>query len=420
MSRALLVSIGDQALNSAVNLLLSLWLIAVWPPERFGAFGLLFNLAFIAQSLHNALAGAHLPVLLAASRDETERLRIAAMLSVVTVATAAMAALLTIASMLASDPGGAVGLLAAAAAYVAVGVVREHLRLLRFSLFLPGQVLMADLACHVVMAAVLLAVNGLEPPSLALVFWALTAGSLAGVAIGLVPRPRLFLFRRDPGLWRRLASLWREQARWAVAGVLVGQAQARGYIFLVGAIYGLAAVGFVSAALMILRPLNLLLTAWAAFARPRLARHYAIGEGQAAHRFAHLSAAAFAVATTGYGVALLVAWPYLTAYVFEAAYAGLGSAVSLCLFASLMTEIRFVYALELQTVPRFRDAFVSSAVGCTVVFAAFTLLLAFDDPALSFLALALGEAAALVVAVRYLASLARSRQTMRALDRSPT
>lgn len=89
-------------------------------------------------------------------------------------------------------------------------------------------------------------------------------------------------------------------------------------------------------------------------------------------------------------------------------------------FASLMTEIRFVYALELQTVPRFRDAFVSSAVGCTVVFAAFTLLLAFDDPALSFLALALGEAAALVVAVRYLASLARSRQTMRALDRSPT
>ncbi|WGF88299.1 hypothetical protein [Marinivivus vitaminiproducens] len=422
MRRSLLVSIGDQALNSAVSLLLSLWLIAVWPPERFGAFGLIVNLAFIAQSLHNALAGAHLPVLLAGSREDEERRRVAAMLSLVTIATAALSGLFTVASLAAADPSGALDLLAAASAYVAIGVVREHLRLLGFSLFLPGRVLIADLACHAVMVLVLLAVHGLEPPSLALVFWALAAGSLMGALVGLLPRRRLFLLRADRDLPRRLASLWREQARWAVAGVLVGQAQSRGYIFLVGAIFGLAAVGVVNAALMILRPLNLLLTAWAAFARPRLARHYAQGEGAAAHRLAHVSAAGFAVATLCYGAVLLVAWPYLTAHVFEAAYVGIAAAVALCLLASLMTEIRYVYALELQTVPRFREAFVASAAGCAVVFVAFAALLAFEDPAMSFLALALGETAALVVAVRYLRGVThagRGPDGAAACDRTP-
>ncbi len=225
--------------------------------------------------------------------------------------------------------------------------------------------LLAD-AAYVGLAAVALAcLHWLAPKSLQTVsvfLLVLSATGLLPMLRHLVPN-RLPSLRALPGEMAAVFAKQLHEIRWSLLGVITTDIQNRGYLFVAAAVFGPATVAHLQAGRIFFGPLNLLTSAWARVARPRLAG--LIGRGEIPRFYSLLKRAlwAFAAFNVLFLICLWLAWPYLSAFVFGDKYKELGFLVAGWGVANLFFQIRSCLGIGVQALRRFRDLTLATIYG---------------------------------------------------------
>lgn len=394
----LVLSLTDQVVVSAASLALSFWLISRWPPEAFGVFAIVSSIALTGLALHQALAGAQLPLMRSHASTEAEQSEVLATAWVIALAVALAVGVATTVGFYAVGEGDGPAVPLLAGLFVFLHVCREHVRTYHFAMFEVGHALVNDLVqVGLALAIITAAVAAGWTVNLTLILVALVLSSAAAPLPTLLVRPHDFVVRLDGGVRSRAINLWQEHSRWALMGASASEVQSRGHVAAVSMFFSVADLGIIQAALMLLRPINLLLVAWSRVARPVMARLFADKHVAAAVRYAHLSALAFTLTTFFYLAALWLAWPFLAAHVLPPAYRGLQAVVPLWGIATIFGVVRAIYSIEAQCVPIFREAFFASAVAMIVVSSGLGIAVLFGTANSTIAAIAAGESAALLV-----------------------
>lgn len=365
MRRNLVISVLDQAIVSAFNFALNLYLIRLWSPEDFGVFAVVAAAALLAAMLQNALINTplavHLPV--AVSADERTLLR-----RVFTASNAVLTVLL-----LCGATGGLwlwldasqVNLAVAAGAFIASQFLREYYRAL---LAVDGRLraLLAVDVAYVLLSVLTLASvqqgGYISLQSVSAVLLVLSGWGLVSVVVFLWPRalPSLAAL---PGEVRSVFASQAHEIRWSLLGVITTDIQNRGYLFVAAAVFGPATVAHLQAGRIFFGPLNLLTSAWSRVARPQLARHLGSAEVGAFKKLLRQAMLAFVVFNLLFLGALYVTWPYLSALVFDGKYQGLGYVTAGWGGVNLVFQMRSCMSVAVQAMRRFRELTLSTIYG---------------------------------------------------------
>lgn len=385
-------SIADQMFLSAFSFGLNLLLIRLWGPELFGVFAIILAVTMIAYSVQQALIGAQLAVLRQHAPDAMHEKELLATLwmanSLVTLTAIVVA---SIGIGLIWDDQLVPHLSLSAGLFVGCTLVREYVRSLLFSEFRVSEVFATD----VVFVAV--AVTGLAG------FWWLSGGldlgaillTIAGAnilasVISILRNPGSFVLTLNRSLFARYASVWRNQSRWALLGVATSELINRGHVFVVGAWFGVAAVGVIQAGEMIFRPLGMVLQGWKRIAQPTFAHLVNKRDFTSLQTYAHLSAIGAGAIALLFIALLWAAWGPLEAQVFRGQYKNIELVVKLWGLTFLMRLITGVYSTALEGFARFRELSLTSLAGACVTVVALSIAVALESYPLSILAIAAG------------------------------
>lgn len=399
MKKSLTLSVLDQGLLSVFSFAVGLLLIRQWSdaPELFGLYSIIFAMSFVASSAQNALIAAHLSVMRPAVKNRAEERLLLKAFWLANLALIAVCVLLTgVSAAIAwgrSDPMLAI----AAAGYVGGVLLREYVRVYYFSEMNVGRVILAD-ALFVLASAAGLCLYWLVSGGelrVSTLYFLFAAASALGALPAIISRWHDFGLPFNPHVRGAYIRIWREQARWALLGAVTTEIQNRGYIFVVGAFFGTAAVGMLQAANLVFRPLGLLVQSWGRIARPLLATRLAAGEVRSAQSFAHLSAVSFVVLTVLFTFAVAAAWPLLERHIFRGAYSEIKPLVILWGIATAVTMLPAVYSMQAQGLGKFRELSGASIFGALTSAAALALVVLAGDFAWSVSAIILGQLASL-------------------------
>lgn len=365
MGSKVALSVLDQAIISAFNFALNLYLIRLWSPEDFGVFAVVSAAALLAVMLQNALINTplavHLPV--AASADQKALLR-----RVFTASNAVLTLLL-----LCGATGGlwlwldaSHGHLAVAAGlFMASQFLREYYRAL---LAVDGRLralLGVDVA-YVLLSVLTLAAfrfgGDTALQSVPAVLLVLSGWGLVSVLVYLWPRalPPLAAL---PGEVRSVFASQAHEIRWSLLGVITTDIQNRGYLFVAAAVFGPATVAHLQAGRIFFGPLNLLTSAWSRVARPQLARHLGSAEMGAFKKLLHQALSAFVVFNLLFLAVMYLTWPYLSALVFDGKYQDLGYVTAGWGVVNLVFQMRSCMSVAVQAMRRFRELTLSTIYG---------------------------------------------------------
>ncbi|WP_101048416.1 lipopolysaccharide biosynthesis protein [Macromonas nakdongensis] len=362
------LSVLDQAIISAFNFALNLYLIRLWSPEDFGVFAVVLAAALLAVMLQNALINTplavHMPVV--ASAEEKALLR-----RVFTASNAALTLLL-----LCGATGGLwlwldasqADLAVAAGLYIASQFLREYHRAL---LAVDGDLkaLLAVDVAYVLLSVLTLAVFwfGGYPAlqSVPAVLLVLSGWGLVSVLVYLWPRAMPSL----TSLLGEIRSVFGSQAheiRWSLLGVITTDIQNRGYLFIAAAYFGPTTVAHLQAGRIFFGPLNLLTSAWARVARPQLARDFGNGDLPRFKTILGHAIAAFVVFNVVFLIGLYWFWPYLSGIVFGDKYQSMGYIVAGWGLANFVFQVRSCLSVGVQSLRRFRELTAGTIYGAVV------------------------------------------------------
>jgi O-antigen/teichoic acid export membrane protein len=165
-----------------------------------------------------------------------------------------------------------------------------------------------------------------------------------------------------PGVWK--------EASWSLIGVATTEAQNRGYVFVVGAIFGTAAVGSIQAGRVFFGPLNLVTSAWSRVARPYLSVLVEESNSGKFFRLLGVSVLSFIVLNISFSSALWFAWPFLNLHFFGDKYSGVVLTVMLWALATLLFQIRSVCGVGVQACRKFKQLALTTVIGAVVSMAA--------------------------------------------------
>lgn len=296
LSRGLIQSISlgmvTQGLSSAANFGIAVYLVRKLDPAGFGLWGLGFSIILLALGLANGLLLSQMVVGLPHRKPW---MREAYMRSVL-VGTLLLATILSVLGLLVAalaglrgDAGGDASL-AATTGVAAGGVITLHY-FVRQS-FSVSRERVAVLLNLVLLASLTVAVAwverrelGISASSAMLIYGgAHFCAALCGALVLPVPTRhwQIAMVRRD------LLDVW-QQGRWASAGVSVSWGQSQAYVYLTPLFFGLAGLGAVNAARMIVAPLIMMLPAISQVALPRFSVLSAEHPGQLGHAGLRLS-----------------------------------------------------------------------------------------------------------------------------------
>ncbi len=359
MKRAVLLSLVDQALNSAFNLLLNLAFIAFATPDEFGRFAFLLAGSFFAASAQNALIVMPLNYLLPGREREDAD----AALSMLTSANLALLLLVLPASFgLAAVIGADLSLSLAAIAYFGTLMIREYVRNL---MVVKGSVHLTLIYDAIALAATV---------AFALAFWQVLPPATATLAALSAGNGMSFVccrfdLKTDFGSFPSHISAYRgvwKDTRWALQGALQNEVMARSHVFLVERMRDAAALGMLNAGRVGVSPLLLVGTAWCRVARPRMVEELARGEISAVLRLLRSGMAIIAAAAILYGLFLWLAWPYIDAYAFRDRYGDMaGTLVCWWLYALVVGQTSVMAAL-MEARRKFRVLAIVGFVGAVV------------------------------------------------------
>ncbi len=360
MKRAVLLSIIDQALNSAFNLLLSLAFIAFATPDEFGRFAFLLAGSFFASSAQNALVVMPLNYLLP-GRPAPEA---DADLAMLTSANLALTVLIVPVGLgLAAVIGADLWLVAAVFAYFATLMMRDYVRNILVVTDRIHRTLIYDAVAIVLTAAAALALWQVLAPE---------AAVLAGLALGNVGA--LLLCRVDtkadlgqlPAHLSAYRQVWTD-TRWALQGALQNEVVARSYVFLVERMRDVGSLGTLNAGRVAISPLLLISGAWCRVARPKLVEHLRRGQVRPLLTLLWSGAAVVAGASLLYGLLLMIAWPYIEAYAFRDRYGDMADIVVVWWVYALAVGLTSVMAALMEARRQFRALAVVGLIGALIV-----------------------------------------------------
>lgn len=383
MSKNLLLSIIDQALLSALNLILALTLIAFATPSEFGVYALYFSSLLIAFSIQNALVVMPLNFLLPGKSEEAQNQNIT-MLTTVQTLFLLLVVFLTfcVNALLGSD----FLICTIAIFYLITSLIREYCRNL---LIVRGEVRAAlSLDCVFALTACvsIFALWQVFEPAAAFLAGQAVA---CGVAL-LVLRPQTQLFIQDTKKHLLEYNDIRTDVGWSLLGASQTEVQLRGYVFIVQMWLGLAALGVLQAGRIVISPLLLIATAWARIARPRFVEMHNNQDG-AVVKLLLQGILVILACSTLYGAVIWLFWPFIEHIVFKENYADMwplvsawwGYACVVCVNVCLSTLMQARRQFRLLTGIGFFSAFVSlvgllilSQTGLSLIFAIWVLLIA--------------------------------------------
>lgn len=294
-SRFGLAIVGPVAV-AASNTVLQFAMLKTLQPAAFGLLAFVLGLTQFGFGLSNALVGT--PYTLDANTDRSVTAQLLLTYLKGNLVLSLFWGLLCFGTAAAL---GGIGDAALFGAFEFLAMVRWFGRSHLYALHRPTRVALSDLAY----AVVLLAGAGfglLHGLSMVLVIGVLCAAALAGLlAVG---RTFLALQFRDAwrGSLRHYGSVWREQARWTLVGVVSTEATSNAHSYAVSLIAGPAAFAPIAAASLFIKPISLVITSLTQLERPVMARKILAGDLAQARR-----------TETVFRVAVLVAWAGTTA-----------------------------------------------------------------------------------------------------------
>lgn len=403
MKGSLILSVTDQAVISAFNFTLNLYLIKLWSPEDFGFFAIVSAFALLAAMIQNALINTplavHLPI--ASSIDDKELLR--RVFSASNFFLTILLLILSVIGLLWWLGASQFALALAAGLFIGSQFLREFCRALLAVEGKLGGLLLVDLA-YVLLSALTLAEfhwQGASSQTLSVVLFVLSTWGALSVFVYLLPRQMPSL-RSLPSEIRTVFVKQKDEIRWSLLGVITTDIQNRGYLYVAAAVFGPVMVAHLQAGRIFFGPLNLLTSAWARVARPLLASH--LGRGEISRFKVLLSQAlwSFVAFNLVFLACLWFAWPYLSDFVFGDKYKNLGFLVAAWGGANLVFQIRSCLSIAVQALRRFRDLTLGTIFGALVSAVVVALACMFKQPAWLVGSVIAGECVAIVVVIKVL------------------
>jgi len=363
------LSICDQGALSAFNFLLSILLIKTMQPEFFGTFVFWNSIALLASGLQTSLISTPMSVFIPAAGSSAERRRTEGIfLSANFILMLAVFSVIVAANLLFSteqDEGISLALIIAA--FVSGTLLREYTRSTGFAHQNVGSVILAD-GVHLAVACIIFAYFLLlrEPIGLEAVFGSLALGSILGGLIGLVCRKRSERILSVTGFtFRAYGPIW-EQSKWGLLGALTTQAQSRGYVYLLSAFAGPAAVAMIAAGEILYRPASLLMTAWGRIARPHFSSAVSAGRYGEIEAILRKTLTLIVGSLIFYYIFLYAAWSPLRDFIYEDKYDMIGWIVVAWGMSNLFMLVQGIYSIALQSFKRFKLLSLSFIVGSIV------------------------------------------------------
>jgi O-antigen/teichoic acid export membrane protein len=365
LKKRVAISIVDQGLVSAFNFALNLVLIKAWSPQEYGKFGIILSVGLLLVGVQNAMVNTPASVMLPTATSGLRKKQLRTLFSVVNMLICLAAFLSGFLFALFPQLDLDAAAVTAIGYYLATTLFREYLRNRAIVVGRLKSVLIDDGFFAIMAAAELFyAYRYLEPPafSLAACLNALALANLMVMLPSFIGEIRSIL--QSP--WQTCKELypgvWKE-ASWSLIGVATTEAQNRGYVFVVGAIFGTAAVGSIQAGRVFFGPLNLVTSAWSRVARPHLSVLAEERHSGKFFRLLGLSVLSFIALNIAFSSALWFAWPFLNRHFFGDKYSGVVLTVMLWALATLLFQIRSVCGVGVQACRKFKQLALTTILG---------------------------------------------------------
>lgn len=404
MKRRLALSVGDQAVISAFNFALNLFLIKLWTPENFGLFAIVAAAALFTTMIQNAVINTPLAVHLPPVADTDERALLRRVFSAANGLLALLVLLLSGGGLFLWLGTAQLALVGGATLYMGSQFMREYTRGLLATEGRLGALVGVDIAYVVLSSAALAAAYvfaGGQWQTVAVFLMALSAAGLLSIAAHVVPRQWPVLAAL-PGEMRLVFARQQHEIRWSLLGAVTTDIQNRGYIFVAAAFFGPVVVAHLQAGRIFFGPLGLLTSAWARVARPQLAM--LLGRGDVTHFNTLMKRAlwVFVAFNVLFMLGLWLAWPYLSALVFSDKYKDLGFLVAAWGVANIAFQIRSCLSIGVQALRRFRELTMATLFGALVSVALVALACAVNESTWLIASVIGGECVAVLVVIRIL------------------
>lgn len=361
----------DQGLISAFNFGLNLLLIKAWNPQEYGKFGIILSVGLLLVGIQNALVNTPAAVMLPTANSALTEKQLRTLFSVVNILICILAFICSFSLMLFPGLGLGSPTITAIGFYLATTLFREYLRNRAIVIGRLRSVLIDD-SFFVLLAATELLyqhlfIKHINVNMFSLAFclnalaWAnliVMLPSLWGEIRSVLQNPWQTCKKLYPGVWK--------EASWSLVGVATTEAQNRGYIFMVGAIFGTAAVGDIQAGRVFFGPLNLISSAWSRVARPHLSVLADNSHSREFFRLLGVSVLSFIALNVIFSLALWFAWPFLNQHFFGPKYSGIALMVMLWALATLLFQIRSVCGVAVQACRGFKHLALTTVIGAAV------------------------------------------------------
>jgi len=363
------VALGNQALSSLTNFLFLLFLIRVLSPAEFGLYSIGFAILLGAGALVNGFFMIQMVTLLPSVPVADQPEFAAGVLAWLVLALAGAGFLTAIAVLVFPAFAAYAGALAFT---ISAFSLKEFF--IRY-FFSTEKGHLSAVMLHVVLAATLLAVLGLQPQGLsatgALVFYGVAH---AAAVLGGLMMARLPIGRLTPAMLRHVGSAIVPGGRWATVSAMIYTIRASAHTFIVAAIIGPVAVAQMNAARVLVTPAtifiptlsNILLPAFSMLARER-------GVAAVLPQALAASSRIFLVAAA-YSALLLLLWPVVQPVFLGAAYIDAFWIVVLWGIFAMVLALRSGLEWGLQALKQFRPiSFINLAGAGATVSAIFVL-----------------------------------------------
>lgn len=367
MKRSLVLSVADQAVVSAFNFALSLFLVRFASPVDFGVFAIIYAVSLFTAMIQNAVINTPLSVHLPTVADDTGKARLRRVFSA---ANLMISAGLLIASAAAMPLWlGPTATALGACVYLVAQFFREYFRSLLAVEGRLASLLVADIVCVALSVIALATVHWQDQYAWQVVPATLLIVGVAGT-LSIVPCVlTLGSIGRLRGLAAEIRQVFAEQwkeIRWSLLGVITTEIQNRGYVYIAAAVIGPAAVAQLQAGRIFFGPLNLLTSAWARVARPQLAGLLARTDADGFDATLKRAVQAFALFNVVFLVSLWLAWQQLSSLVFGGKYEEMGIVVAAWGVANIAFQCRSCLGIGVQAMRRFRELSMATIAGATV------------------------------------------------------
>jgi O-antigen/teichoic acid export membrane protein len=394
LGRAALWSLLDQLLLSALHFAVGLAVLRLTNKSAYGGYVLCWSILLLLGGLQNAFVNAQMTVRAAGLPDDEQRSIVSAYFAAqcvlyVPIALAVLCAA-AIAAVALPDSTGFVTLAATISVAFPGIALREFARsslLLRLD---ARRVFFID-AMYALTLACIVATSALVLPAHWLGVIAILGLGCASLLAALPAISRLVTLRGA----RQLAAVeLRKAARngtWAAAGVIVTHIQSQSYVYLLGALAGLAVTAEASAARLFLMPVSIAFTSIQRTLYPHWVTLARSADRTQLSRMSRAVFLAISVLVAAYAAILVFVSEPLIATVLGAKYRASSTYIGLFAFLTWAEATRSLVSLQLQAHTRFREITIANVITATVVVATGVFAVRTFGPSASVLVQAAGD-----------------------------